>query len=569
VSENVKAAMAALTTQIGTEVRFDGTRLLVAGIHVPLPTHEKGKNKGKPLFTGEKSELLGISGLLPTVPHGDDRDKLLWHVIADAAPKLSTPLLDDFVLANNLASRLALDPEASRVTAAALKQRFFSSRPTPTMLAVHSALPLNYRHARLNPATNTASDTGYTMFDGRVLPYMLWDTTQGGVSKNVIQDLLDTLATENELTVLDLKFLDIALENAPRPAATPDAEELIRRYESSFADEFKPIGGPFCEPSLALFKQDLETVLHTELPRPDRTEWLTLLISLHLALRLYRIAVALGGDLDMAVAAAAQLPSPAGARGCTCSGRDLEQLQTCPLAGMLRFRTGSGHFRRVSGTDGCRAAYAEVDRRRLMDLLPTLVTRNLASRAWAAFGGGDAASRNDMGALATALNADLELRQILNAACAAMTVLHHDACKRGTATREELERVSKTSDQRPGIHALREDIRHMRSRDLRRIGSSVANSLMLKMTVGRGALISRNGPSYGYFEVDEQLLVLLVRLVCRDRHVPFDHFLRGLRAYGLAPQDDTERDALANTLERLGLLERYSDAGEASFVHYA
>ncbi|MGY4772902.1 DNA phosphorothioation-dependent restriction protein DptG (plasmid) [Kribbella sp. CWNU-51] len=524
-------------------------------------------DKGKPMLRGEKSDLLGIAGLLPTVPHGDDRDKLLWHIIAESAPKSAGPLLDDFRLAQQLPSRLGLGLEASRVAAEALKQRFFSSRTASTMLAVHAALPLNYRHARLR--NGKSIPVGYKMFDGKVLPYLLWDSGSDGISEQVIQSLLDGAATSNELTILDRRFLDIALEEAPRPNAVPDARELVSRYEKELAAEFQSRGGPFCEPSLALFRRDLETVLATELPRPERAEWLTILISLHLALRLYRIAVALGGDIDRVIAASAQIPPPPGAQGCSCIGRDPEQLQSCALAGLLRFRTGSGHFRRVQGTDGCRAAYVEVDRRRLLDLLPTLITRNLASRAWQALGGGAAAERNDMRALAIALGSDRDLRRSMGAAAAAMAVLHHDACRKGESTREELEHASRTSDTLPGLHALREDIRHMRSRDLRRISSSVVNSLMLKGTVGRGSLISRNGPSYGYFEIDEQLLVLLVRLVCVDREVPFDTFLRELRAYGLAPQDDTERDALANTLERLGLLDRYSDAGEASFVHYA
>jgi DNA phosphorothioation-dependent restriction protein DptG len=60
-----------------------------------------------------------------------------------------------------------------------------------------------------------------------------------------------------------------------------------------------------------------------------------------------------------------------------------------------------------------------------------------------------------------------------------------------------------------------------------------------------------------------------VRLICQDRQLPYESFLTGLCNYGLTPQDDDERVALADALERLGLLARYSDAGEASFVHYA
>ncbi len=84
---------------------------------------------------------------------------------------------------------------------------------------------------------------------------------------------------------------------------------------------------------------------------------------------------------------------------------------------------------------------------------------------------------------------------------------------------------------------------------------------------GPGYLISRNG-SYSFFEIDEQLLLLLVRLICSDRPLPFDEFVDGLLDYGLAPQDVAEGDALSASLERLGLLQRFSDSGEASFVHY-
>ena len=45
-------------------------------------------------------------------------------------------------------------------------------------------------------------------------------------------------------------------------------------------------------------------------------------------------------------------------------------------------------------------------------------------------------------------------------------------------------------------------------------------------------------------------------------------FLPALRAYGLAPQDAREEELLAEALQRLGLLDRYSDAGEATYVRH-
>ena len=109
----------------------------------------------------------------------------------------------------------------------------------------------------------------------------------------------------------------------------------------------------------------------------------------------------------------------------------------------------------------------------------------------------------------------------------------------------------------------------MRSRDLRHQGRDIVNQLMLNVNLASpGSLITRNG-THGFYEIDEQLLILLVRLVCRDDQLPYDDFLDGLLSYGLSPQDEAERHALADALERLGLLVRYSDAGEAAFVHFA
>ncbi|MFD6568306.1 DNA phosphorothioation-dependent restriction protein DptG [Micromonospora profundi] len=564
MNENVASALKTVSAQTGVEVSLEGNRLRVAGATVSLPTVRQGSDELR--LTGERGELLGIHGLLPTVPHGDDRDKLLWRIIAEAAPDPGAALLPDGELNNRLHERLALTPEASEAVATALKERFFNRG---RLLPVHASLPLNYEHTRWNARAKKYEATGYTMFNGGILPFLLWNSKTGAPNTSLIQSLLDAVAADDELTSLDHRFLGIALQGALRPHAKPEAAELVNAYQEPFATAFASVGGPFCEPSLALFERDLQTVLATELPRPERARWLSLVISLHLCIRLYRMAVALGSELDLAVAASSQLDAPAGIRACTCSGRNVEQLQQCPLASAIRFRTGTGRFRPVRVDDGCHSSYREVDRRRLLDMPATLVTRTLAARAWAALEPEQGAGRRGIAGLSQALIGNPKLRREHGAACAAIAVLHHDAWRDGKATREELERVGRTGPARPGLHALREDVRLMRGRSLRRQSTDVVNQLMLGSSVGSGSLISRNGPSFGFFEVDEELLLLLVRLVCRDRELPVDDFFRELRAYGLAPQDEAEREDLTSTLERLGLLERYSDAGEASFVHYA
>ncbi|MFE2704518.1 DNA phosphorothioation-dependent restriction protein DptG [Streptomyces mirabilis] len=555
-TSNVTSALAAITAATGVHVTLDEGALRVDGRPVSLP--------GK--LTGERADLFGIEGLLPTVPRADDRDKLLWHVIAEASSEDAGEPLKDRVLEADLAERLGLGAEASRAAAAALLDRFFNRKPLRALLPVHASLPLNYGHT-----SRTGRWSRYRMFNGGILPFLLWDASEGKVAAEPVEELLSIAADSNELTSLDRRFLDVALRDAPARDAVPDAAKLIDRYEDQFKDDLGRVGGAFCQPSLDLFRRDLQTVLGTDLPRPDMIQWLTLLLSLHVTVRLYRIAVVKGGELDAAVAAAGQLDAPVGTGGCPCSsgGGRTECLQACALAGLLRFRTGSGRYRPVSTRDGCRSAYVEVDQRRLLDMPATLVTATLASRAWEALGGGDAAQRRDLTALVTALNTDSALRRTHGAACAAIAVLHHDAWHKGTATLGELENVARTGPNRPGLHALRDDVRKMRRRDLRHQSRDIVNQLVLDANVaGAGALITRNG-THGFYEIDEQLLVMLVRLICQDRQLPYEAFLKGLRAYGLAPQDDQERESLADALERLGLLARYSDAGEASFVHYA
>jgi hypothetical protein len=573
MNENVLKAVESLSDATGVSLRVSDGELSVAGNRVALPADG---------LRGERAELLGIAGLFPTVAHGDSRDTLIWPILGAAGPKSAAAPLRDRDLLGRLPGSLGLGVEASRVAALALEDRFYARRrdsrrarrdepaETGLMLPVHSALPLNYQQTR-RLSSGKLQPVGYTMFDEKILPYLLWDADLGHPNTLLIQQFLDAMSGEEQLTVLDRRFMQIALDGAPRPAQVPIADDLASpALIQHLAAEFTRSGGPFCEASLALFERDLRTVLSaSELPRPERVRWLTLALSLHLALRFYRAAAGLGGSLDLAVAAAARMQAPADAAGCGCTGRDIQQLKDCALAGRIKFRVGSSQYVPVRQTDPCRAAYVQLDRGRLMDLPVTLVTRNLACRAWEALGGGDPASRRDLAALARALEGDDELRRVHGAACAAIAILHHDAWKSSKATLDELVATSSIGPSRPGLHALRDDVRRMRRNDLRHQGADVVNQLVLAPSVGDGSMIGRNGPNFTFFEVDEELLLLLVRLICREGAVPVDEFLTGLRLYGLEPQHEDERERLANTLERLGLLERYSDAGEASFVRYA
>ena len=122
------------------------------------------------------------------------------------------------------------------------------------------------------------------------------------------------------------------------------------------------------------------------------------------------------------------------------------------------------------------------------------------------------------------------------------------------------------------LHALREivlDRYRIPTNRLRQRGRDVVATL-LRRPFG-GSLI-RNRGSVRFFEMDEELLFLFVRWALarsRRQHISLTAFLDLLGEYGLRPQSDDEAEEIADALQRLGLLIRYSDAGEAQYVRLA
>ena len=551
----ISAVLDNLSTETSVALALDPDGCLtVDGRVVPLPSMPN-RVPGQPPWglTGEREELLGTGGALPTVPRADVREKLLWRMLQDALPQHTGQRILDARLKAELEDQLGprlRDANAAHAVADALGSRFYS-RPTEArvLLPLHADLAQGFSHSRVSKKDGKTEAANYRMFSGVLLPFLLWNGTEP--DRDVMQELFDVMNSDADFNRIDRLFIDIAREVSRVDGASARADRLIARYRDDLEDDFR--SGAFCQPALSQFAADLRVVLDSGLPRSDTVEWVTLLVSLHVGVLLYRIALVRGLELDSVVAAAAGMPTPYQAG--SCSGR----LEACPLAGAIKFRLGSGAFQRISRRDPCRTSYQELDDRRLLAMPATLVTVNLATRAWEALGG-PSASRTDMAGLQSALRHDPNLAHRFNAVCAAITVLHH-ASHRPDADADELRQAATP---RPGVYALRQDILQMRARDLRHQSRDIVNQLLA--TDPRGRLFGKNGP-LTYYEVDEQLLLLLVRIVCAGDNLPFGEFLDRLIRYGLAPQNDREKERLADTLERLGLLIRYSDAGEAAYVH--
>jgi hypothetical protein len=564
-------AISDIAAATGTDLALRAGQLEVDGHPVPLPSPNKG---GQPSLKGSYGDLLGIKGLLPTVPQGDDRDRLLWRIVGEArtdyrqVEQSTLPL--DVDLSRRLPATLPFpDSEAGLAVADAIRDRFFSAKQVKNLKPIHSSLPMNYAHG-----TSTNAPARWRMFSAEILVFLLYDETTGTADRHLIERLLEFTGTRDDLTSIDQLFLNVATEDLPYVSTSPDATALLDRYETKTRTDLATAGGAFCPASLALFRRDLETVLDTPLPKSDKVQWLTLLLSLHITTRMYRLAVVKGNELDHALARAAGTEPPAGSQTCPCPhGADTTAnpescLTACPLAGAIKFRTGTGKYRPISRRDPCRDSYVDLDQRRLLALPAVLVTINLALRAWTALGGPPHDSATADG-LAQALHADQPLRDRHSAVCAALAVLVHTTGRPDAAPTHLAEAAGLTAGTAttPGLVALRDAVLRQRRTDLRHQSRDVVNQLMLDTnSAGGGSLVSRNG-THTFFEADERLLLMLVRLIC-PTPLPYDSFLAGLSCYGLAPQDANERTALADSLERLGLLVRYSDAGEASFVHY-
>lgn len=563
VADELRGALADLAAATGIDIEWVGseparvsTELVIAGHRIELPR-----------LVGERRDLFGIVGFLPTVPRADDRDKLLWRIYQEAAvyptpDQFPNPPLDSR-LEDMFRAELPFPPgEVREAVADAIVDRFYSRKPARVLLPLQAVLPANYAHS-----TRTGRPSRYRMFSGAILPFLLWDQEKSDFDRELMDRVLSVVEGEEDLTRIDELFLDVARVKASNPASVPQTKLLLERYGGAIRDDMSS-AGPFCVPALARFRQDLDTVLSTDLPRPDKIAWLTLLISLHVGLWIYRGALVKGAQLDAAIAAAANRSAP-DVGGCDAhvAGCGPASLRVCPMAGAIQFRTRAGRYEPIRLRDGARSSYASLDQRRLLALPATLITLNLASLVWFGLRDCEVEPVHDITPLISQLQGDAKFRKEFDAACAAVAVVHHAAHRGRAALRHELSEIARVSPLRPGLHALREDVLRQRRRDLRHQSRDILNQLMFVDNTGPGSLISRNG-NLGYYEIDERLLQMLVRLVCRDEAVPVADFLAGLREYGLAPQSPHEQDRLADALERLGLLVRYSDAGESSYVHY-
>ncbi len=500
-----------------------------------------GREADVPL-PGDWDALLDFRHALPGRARGDQRELLLAATVQDAAQ--STGRRPDTELREALGQPgvLPVADEVQRNVLASIMREHYWVRPESTGRAsrpfafpFHAAIPANY-----------APPGRYKMYRSDILLFLCWQGTN--IDPQPVERLCELLSDDSGFTLLDELLVAAALGSSGDGATnqiaaadllSSDQASKVRRYLAS---------GAFHQPSLDRFRADIVTALSMPLPRHDRVEAAILTLSLHLGLYYYEIAYRLGSGLEAATRAAA----------------GAEHQAAAPFAGLLLFRVGTSGDRPVRRADGCAEAWRELDDRYLISLTPNIVAANLLHRCWRAAEPGEAPENADPGALAAALSADSGLAELIDAAAGALAILYAERV--ASASGSELAELAASEE--PGTYLLRSKIHSHMRRTLHYRSRAVVNQL-IKRSFG-GSLIRRRG-NVLFFELDEDLLFLLVKFVLARRgevELPFREVLSELAAYGLAPQDRAEEDELAAALERLGMLHRYSDAGEAMYVRH-
>ncbi len=534
---NLSDALRAISDATGIPVGGDAASISVGGHSLATP-----------------SDLnpLDMKSAFPARGYGDQREKLLYMFVEDGtAPGENRPT--DAGLRERISEYVSsVRDDASRERLAEVMRAQYWTKPkrgrAAHLLPFHSSLPHGFRlHTR------------YKMYRGNLLAHLAW--TGAGFDTELLDDLLELFNADGDFSRLDRLFVRAAESWAGEATATaetlllaPGAEDVRATLES---------GGPYCQPHLDQFQADLREVLSLRgrMPRRDLIDTLTLLTGFHLGTYYYRVALTLGEGLDRVAALASGAADPGG--GCDCSGG----LGACALAGRIQFRTGTGGYRAASERDASVRSYRDVHLNRLMSLAASIIAANHAGWLWTTLGGpgwyaanGDEAwGKPRLGELAAALTADSSFAATYDAAAWALAAVYAHSNQNA-----DLGDVANASS---GVVALRHAITSHQRSFLRKYSADVVN-MLIRPQQDAGHLIAGNGTRISFFELDEPLIFLLVRLVCGERPRRADEFLAALRRYGLEPQDRSERERLLAALERLGMVRKYSDAGESTYVKH-
>ncbi|MCW2899039.1 MAG: hypothetical protein JWO67_1304 [Streptosporangiaceae bacterium] len=529
VDEGLHEAVSAVAAARGATAR-----LLPDGLTVRASFGGRQAQFALPVDRADLDSRAHIPSALPSRARGDVREKALYNILQDMVGNPGARI-KDAVLREELLTRLPTDPPHRQVLANVAEKQYWihpsaAHGGSRAFLApFHSDLPGGFDY-----------QGRYKSFRGGLLLFLCWDGSDFDLT--LPGEIGAFLGSDDGLNPLDQAFLTAARAAADLQAPAPAAPgRLVEQFGPSMVKDLAH--GAFDQEGLDRIRRDLQTVVRLELPRHEKAHALIVVFSLHIALYYYRLAFRLGEGL-----------------GCVARVLDGQELSERPdFDGRILFRVGSAGDRPVSASDPCARSWWSLDEQHLLALPASMVSANLVHQA-AQASGVNCGPVPDPYVCAQALADDPIGTTLTDLLCAASAAVMHDS-QAGPATAEP----------GTGVYALREAVlASFRSRGsaLKQRGRDIVNTLV----GGFGGELRRNRGRVRFFELDEQVIFLLVKLILegsqRQQLAFRKEFLPALRRYGLAPQSAAEEELLSQALGRLGLLERYSDAGEALYVRH-
>ncbi len=397
-------------------------------------------------------------------------------------------------------------------------------------------------------------------FTGIILAFLCQPQEHGqpGFNEGLIDEFYDLFNSEQSLNLLDLSVLDIAKESAGEILDhTASASLLVKKH---YADSPNGPGALLAGAHLR-FQKDLETVLRIkDLNRRDMINFAINTLWLHLALYLQRLSWLLEEELKLTLAAIRDKTiALSSVESCfkveSCS--EVSDEVNSAFAGTIKFRVPTRHGHPITKTDLAHLSWQEQNRRVL--LMPANLSVLGACRAVAEACGEDASEWTFYDFL-RAHREEPKLAGAIEEALSWMAL--ETVAELGSDDQKDIE--SQVESKTPGVEVFRESLLKTNRSNLRRTGRDLVNAYAKRG--GRGYISVRG--SNTFFEIGQDLLLLIAKLIVREQPMPYPEFLKKLRNYGFAPQSREDEDQLAETLRALNLLEKHSDAGEAMYVKH-
>lgn len=380
------------------------------------------------------------------------------------------------------------------------------------------------------------------------------------------EDLVRRLIEHFRLPTEELDLAQRAVLEALQPGWSPESS-----FRLSITDERRIL--PFLPRAGELLRRDLATLLDTRLTRADFFRYANQLLAIHFGLYQPRLAYHINPAVEMLLQ---ELADPGSVSAQAVERIERGQDDAHSFFARLQVQAPEGATRRRMSMDmpACKS-FADM-KKRLAALHFQLILLNRLRHVLETFlvhAGHDpdsaTAQSRRPSQMVQRMQEDPAFRRFLERATEALAVRFALEQLEEHIGADMLEGLARAPS---GLHALRDLYQHYnlqsasKSRSTRayKTGEQVVRRLL---SMGENGLLQGRKKLGAYFEIGGGLLPLLLITTVRqdEEKIQVGELWKRLGDYGLHLDRD-EQERLLGRLKAMGLYERFSDAGEASYV---